>query len=298
MGRELRRVPLDFDWPLVQVWAGFILPGYLREQECPRCKGDGYSDYARYYHNQWYGKDPLFHPSSKGSEPYTPDTPEVRAFAERNVASAPEFYGTSEADIVREATRLAELFNQRWMHHIDQDDVDALIKANRLRDFTHTWSKEDGWQPKENPVITPNMVNRWSITGFGHDSINAWAVVAARCEREGFPVMCEKCEGHGSLEKYPGQRAEADAWEPTQPPTGEGWQVWETVSEGSPVTPVFATPEELINHLTTVGTTGGKIWDWATAVKFVKDTGWAPTLMTIGADVYTPENIPNDLPEE
>ena len=26
-----------------------------------------------------------------------------------------------------------------------------------------------------------------------------------------------------------------------EPPIGDGWQVWETVSEGSPVTPVFAT---------------------------------------------------------
>lgn len=32
-----------------------------------------------------------------------------------------------------------------------------------------------------------------------------------------------------------------------------GWCLYETVSEGTPVTPVFATPEELIDHLATVG---------------------------------------------
>jgi hypothetical protein len=37
-------------------------------------------------------------------------------------------------------------------------------------------------------------------------------------------------------------------------PTGEGWQVWETVSEGAPITPVFATDEELIDWLVTEGT--------------------------------------------
>ena len=41
------------------------------------------------------------------------------------------------------------------------------------------------------------------------------------------------------------ERAEADAWEPIEPPTGEGWQMWETTSEGSPSSPVFATAEEL-----------------------------------------------------
>jgi hypothetical protein len=30
------------------------------------------------------------------------------------------------------------------------------------------------------------------------------------------------------------------------PPEGDGWQAWETVSEGSPCSPVFATAEELI----------------------------------------------------
>ena len=32
-----------------------------------------------------------------------------------------------------------------------------------------------------------------------------------------------------------------------------GWVLYETVSEGTPVTPVFATAEELIDHLATVG---------------------------------------------
>jgi hypothetical protein len=34
-------------------------------------------------------------------------------------------------------------------------------------------------------------------------------------------------------------------WRPTEPPSGEGYQLWEIVSEGSPVSPVFALPEEL-----------------------------------------------------
>lgn len=64
-----------------------------------------------------------------------------------------------------------------------------------------------------------------------------------------------------------------------EPPVGEGWQVWETVSEGSPTTPVFATREELIEHLTLVGAGGvcGPVSRQA-AEKFV-EAGWAPSLV-------------------
>ena len=59
---------------------------------------------------------------------------------------------------------------------------------------------------------TAEQVNEWSLRGFGHDSINASIVIRARCEREGVPDECSRCHGHGSIETYPGQRAEAEAW--------------------------------------------------------------------------------------
>ena len=34
-------------------------------------------------------------------------------------------------------------------------------------------------------------------------------------------------------------------WDPVEPPEGDGYQLWENTSEGSPVSPVFATLEEL-----------------------------------------------------
>lgn len=39
------------------------------------------------------------------------------------------------------------------------------------------------------------------------------------------------------------------------PPEGEGWQVWETVSGGSPISPVFATPKELVAWIVSEGHT-------------------------------------------
>lgn len=44
------------------------------------------------------------------------------------------------------------------------------------------------------------------------------------------------------------EEAEDENWEGTDPPEGEGFQLWETTSEGSPASPVFATPDELCEY--------------------------------------------------
>ncbi len=38
-----------------------------------------------------------------------------------------------------------------------------------------------------------------------------------------------------------------------EPPAGDGWQMWEDCSEGSPISPVFKTPEELAHWLEDTG---------------------------------------------
>jgi hypothetical protein len=248
MSREVKRVPLDFDWPLNKVWQGYLMPDRLNGDKCPDCV-NGYSPEAQHLYDLWYGKEP-FHPSDAGLPPIAADHPTMRARAERNINHAPDYYGTGEVAIAREAERLADLFNGALSHHLVDEDVAALVEAGRLHDFTHTWTKEAGWQPNE-PMVIPSAerVNDWSLDGFGHDSINAHVVIRARCQRLGVADTCATCDGHASVERYPGQCAEADAWERTDPPTGPGWQLWETVSEGSPVTPVFSSADGLISHL-------------------------------------------------
>jgi len=292
MGREIKRVPVGFDWPLREVWEGFLMPDKFGETPCEACcydraptildemfpsprSGTGYSPRANHLHDQWYGYVP-FDPESTGSARLTAESPAVRAFAERNVGDSPEFYGTGEWAVVREAQRLADLWNGQWGHHLAQEDVDALVAGGRLMDFTHKWS--NGWQKIE-PAVTPTaaQVNEWSLGGMGHDSINAGVVISARCEREGVSDMCPACKGHGSNEAYEGQRAESEAWEPSEPPMGEGWQLWETVSEGSPISPAFATAGELAAWMSEPER--GRDWMPAeNAAKFIA-AGWAPTLI-------------------
>ncbi|MEU3260994.1 hypothetical protein ABZ694_24930 [Streptomyces albidoflavus] len=277
MGRVVRRVPLDFEWPLNKVWEGFLLPDRLTEEPCSDCKG-GYSARYEQLQDRWYGNAP-FNPAETGSTPFTADTRAARELAERNVSQAPDFYGTGEAAILWEATRLANLWNDQWGHHLAQGDVDLLVEEGRLRDFTHTWSRETGWQAKV-PAVRPTAaeVNEWSLRGMGHDSSNAYIVCVAHCKREGVPSFCTTCDGHGLREVYPGQRAEAEAWVATDPPAGEGWQLWETVSEGSPVSPVFATSDALAVWMSDPAR--GTRWvPQEAAAKFIAD-GWAPSFVS------------------
>jgi hypothetical protein len=80
------------------------------------------------------------------------------------------------------------------------------------------------------------LERRWS--GYLHGDIPC--ACASNPERQAAP-NCTSCYGEGAVRPR------------TEPPKGDGWQVWETVSEGSPVTPVFATADELIEYLCTKG---------------------------------------------
>ena len=48
-----------------------------------------------------------------------------------------------------------------------------------------------------------------------------------------------------------------EAWEGTEPPTGVGYQLWETTSEGSPDSPVFASLDALCEWCAENATTFG-----------------------------------------
>jgi hypothetical protein len=74
---------------------------------------------------------------------------------------------------------------------------------------------------------------------------------------------------------------ELDAWEETDPPEGDGWQLWETVSEGSPISPPFATSGELVAWLCTGAYKWGGPLDRADAEALVNE-GWMPSMVFRG----------------
>lgn len=101
----------------------------------------------------------------------------------------------------------------------------------------------------------------------------------------------------GGYEEYAGKRPgsppdpEAN-YEPAYQPEGwppedaRGYQVFETVSEGTPLTPVFATKEELIDWLSTKGTSYDPPMAREAAERFV---GWGsvPSMISDSTGVYS-----------
>lgn len=231
VGREVRRVPIGFDWPLGKTWAGFLNPYADMVSECCACGGCGYNPETRAIGDAWY------------------------SFGDRG---------------------------KRWCHDITQDEVDALVEAGRLHDFTHNFRRGIGWVPKD-PTHHPTAaeVNKWSRHPLGHDDINKWICVRTRATRLGVYGNCPECGGAGGRWLCEAGRALYDEWKPTPPPRGEGWQIWETVGDGSPITPALATPEELAawcvaNH------PWGQVADHATWLAFIS-FGSAPSFVADAA---------------
>jgi hypothetical protein len=233
MGRELKRVPLDFDWPNDQVWKGYINP--YHSMPCKSCGGSGLNPETEKLNESWYSSD---------------DTEWV--WLEKGKK---------------------RFNNKAWQYHLTQDEVLALIKEGRLMDFTHNPRNDEqlkivkekvknggnSWLPKSNGYIpTAEEVNEWAKIGMGHDSINRWICVEARAKRLGFYGKCKYCKGDGELWHSDEIKKLSEDWEDFEPPKGEGFQLWETTSEGSPISPVFNALDELCEWAADNTTTFGR----------------------------------------
>lgn len=77
------------------------------------------------------------------------------------------------------------------------------------------------------------------------------------------------------------------------------YQVYETVSEGTPITPHFATKDELVEYLVENGDywNTGKGWNRSAAERLVKD-GWAPSMMIISSSERTKLFEPDQLTDK
>lgn len=150
-----------------------------------------------------------------------------------------------------------------------------------------------GWEhPKKDypDYRTGRMESRYRPL-YNHDAEEAWADWQADYKKWLDGELAE------SLAKYPEEGytletpyASYCAWN-GMPPHPEyhrpkwteaemnGYAMYETVSEGTPVTPTFASLEELADHLTQHGTYwDGTPWSREAADGFVK-SGWAPSMV-------------------
>lgn len=238
MSREVRRVPLDFDWPLDKVWGGYRLPDNLKPKPCPDCES-GWTAAAEWLRTlcrriQGLGDDIRDQRNGKPPHPYLAEDPDPH---------------TTRGEIDMVAKRWAKLPT------LIRPSADILPLLAGL-----TGCPEDRFH---DPMVGDYSYN-----------ILAKVVAAAGLDPDTWG-LCATCGGEAAIEAYEGQAAETAAWEQTEPPTGDGWQLWETVTEGSPVSPVFPTADDLATWMSDPdrGT------DWVppdVAARFIAE-GWAPT---------------------
>jgi hypothetical protein len=225
--RELRRVPLDFNWPVGEIWKGYENPN-PGPPDCPVCNYSGYN---------------------------------------------------------RETKALLDSFLQ-WENHLVQEEVDELLRLGYLITLTHERG-ESGWIPRENvPELTAQFINSCQKhIPFGlFDSFDRFTVTEIRAKRLGVFGKCPNCKGRGELKLPRKMKKRFRNWEPYDPPAGEGYQLWETCTEGSPYTPVFATLDELAtwcveNDITLEGAKTASKEEWLQLFTDQDAMYWASSLI-------------------
>ncbi|MDP3770914.1 MAG: hypothetical protein Q8R16_01280 [bacterium] len=264
--RTIKRVPLDFDWPIGEVWKGYRNPR-KPPPKCARCDGSGLNPATLELDRTFYDHE---------------------GFGER--------WRYVRTDVVDARGRHQQVIVgacRRWCDKVTVDEIVTLAQEGRLSEWTHTWTGEK-WEPKrwdqkgfwcprcgvgipqlspahhtglckctgeEQKMLllegddvrlhmpTPDEVNRWERDGMGHDAINRWILVETRAKRLGVWGKCRACHGKG-VRYFRDRKSKAATkryrrWRQYDPPRGPGWQLWGTTSEGNPASPVFATAEAL-----------------------------------------------------
>lgn len=254
MGRELYLVPLDFNHPLNEIWPGFVNPHF---RPCPAsltndCHGGGTNASEWLYtiarlialvgseaasgtpaHLEHYAKTGRIYPHPYLKEwKQAPRTKIPDAVQER-------LHGLAPHDRYRELGRHLYAHPQRLL------TLDPALA-----------------------VVVQALAGDRDISGpFGADSASAYEIYrsllkAAKIEDPKWG-HCQVCDGEGI---DPKMKELYQAWKPTPPPKGDGFQLWTTTNEGAPISPVFSTLETLCawceTHATTFGSHRASAEQW------------------------------------
>lgn len=245
MGRTLKRVPLDFAWPLNKTWDGYVNPeGGPCPEEGKTCFG-GYTAAGKWLESVSRLISMLGEQASQFGQPRNPNQIFPHPYLE-------EFAQAPRAEMPREViAKIREIpdSQERMRAHMDYahknpakllpmtPELLAFCEALAGRKIDQLCGSEVSWNIATTLKSAAKVDDKWG--------------------------ECPVCEGHAD---DPAKRAAAEAWTETEPPAGDGFQLWETTSEGSPVSPVFATIEDLCkwcaDNATTFGSCKASADEW------------------------------------
>ena len=231
MGRQVRRVPLDFNWPMNKTWPGFLNPHW---HPCPaEAKGLCHGGWTNA--GKWLNAVARFISLIGGQASVSPEAAE----AER-----------------KRGIIYPHPYLQRW----------AMAPSSRGQLLP---------MDAELHALVQGLAGDCKVDDFAN-SCTEWVIAKAMMRAAGVDEktwgICPVCKGSAV---DPAHKEAYEAWKPTEPPTGEGWQLWETVSEGSPVSKVFATRDAFVQYLRDEG------YSEQAAQRFT-DEGWAPSIVVTG----------------
>ncbi len=289
MGREVKRVPVDFDWPTNEVWQGFLRPNDLEGVPCLACNASGQTHFGWWMQNVMHlvamlATDVHEQAAQRPMHPWLQEF--SRAHGHFEYLHDGEW--TSAEALHRGGMRPGQAFREMSSRFVvDRPGEDALKFFHGIlrSHYAHRFAQDDEYAKYYNPDTLPPVEQvggsiGHSSGGSGSGNIQS-ALLDVLASASGVDFVCPECNGEGATEAYEGQFAARDAWEPSDPPTGEGWQLWETVSEGSPVSPVFPDAEGLAQWLTTPE--GGKMAGPSRRPMAIEQArgfvgvGWAPS---------------------
>jgi hypothetical protein len=222
MGRELKRVPLDFDWPQDKIWDGYINPHY---QKCPACEN-----------GQLPARDQL-----------------------DRLCSLIAWLGF---------TTMPGYGRERWHPMFDSTHIPRPIDPKLFEVIDGLCRAGDAISRERYPSDRPLQ----GLTGLGAG--DDYHIILLLLRNAGLPHdwgMCPVCHGDAI---DPAHAKAYEEWERIDPPEGEGYQVWETVSEGSPISPVFASADDLTEWLV------GKGYSRHAAKAFIEQ-GWVMSMIMV-----------------
>lgn len=242
MSRELKRVALDFEWPLEEIWKGYLNPHYKR-CSADDCRG-----------------------GETAASTWVFAVANLIAMLGEQAASAPH-----AKQLQRSGQIFPHPYLKEWAFAPLKDRSTRAAPAlmpftEELLDFV--------------AGLAGKRLNPGSFNGNPEIEIYKKLLEAAGIDKKNKDWgSCKVCEGTGV---HPEARKAYESWKPEEPPAGLGWQLWETVSEGSPISPVFVHREMFVEWLVTKG------YSKKAAEAFTKE-GWAPSGIIANGVMY--ENI-------
>ena len=207
MGRTMKRVPMDFGWPTGRIWKGFLNP--YDGCKCPWC----YDEQER---------------SSNGA------TKEAREYEH-------SWYGFYNGHYLPNPYRPdCRYCPEAKPYAMERWEYDFIVADDDLRNRMFGCDKADvpPFEELKEWVLRNNLLMRI-------ETLFIYRMTKEYCRRNGFETACPHCDGTGLVWQTEELHQLHENWQPIEPPTGEGYQLWETTSEGSPASPVFATFDEL-----------------------------------------------------